>query len=76
MIAGLSGTGNSHFTEGLTQGSTENGLPVSWFTLETLSAAIGSRRSTGPPHGPSHDLPRGPHRHRRHRPAARRGRRH
>ncbi|MFE5894807.1 ATP-binding protein [Streptomyces sp. NPDC056462] len=51
VIAGPSGTGKSHFTEGLAPAGIEKDLRVSWFTLETLNAAI-ARRSTGPPPAP------------------------
>lgn len=47
MIAGPSGTGKSHFTEGLAQAAIEKDLRVSWFTLETLSAAIGKSKVDG-----------------------------
>nr|WP_324611211.1 ATP-binding protein [Streptomyces sp. WM4235] len=42
-----SGTGKSHFTEGLAQAAIEKDLRVSWFTLETLSAAIGKSKVDG-----------------------------
>ncbi|MFE9559408.1 ATP-binding protein [Streptomyces sp. NPDC006703] len=35
VIAGASGTGKSHFTEGLAQAAIEKDLRVSWFTHET-----------------------------------------
>lgn len=47
MIAGPSGTGKSHFTEGLAQAAIEKDMRVSWFTLETLSAAIGKSKVDG-----------------------------
>jgi DNA replication protein DnaC len=47
VIAGPSGTGKSHFTEGLAQAAIEKDLRVSWFTLETLSAAIGKSKVDG-----------------------------
>ncbi|WP_203732578.1 ATP-binding protein [Streptomyces sp. SID12501] len=50
VIAGpliTSGTGKSHFTEGLAQAAIENDLRVSWFTLETLSAAIEKSKVDG-----------------------------
>jgi DNA replication protein DnaC len=47
VIAGPSGTGKSHFTEGLARAAIEKDLRVSWFTLETLSAAIGKSKVDG-----------------------------
>ncbi|WP_328974274.1 ATP-binding protein [Streptomyces canus] len=47
VIAGPPGTGKSHFTEGLAQAAIEKDLRVSWFTLETLSAAIGKSKVEG-----------------------------
>jgi DNA replication protein DnaC len=47
VIAGPSGTGKSHFTEGLAKAAIENDLRVSWFTLETLSTAIGKSKVDG-----------------------------
>lgn len=47
MIAGPSGTGKSHFTGGLAQTAIEKDLRVSWFTLETLSTAIGKSKADG-----------------------------
>lgn len=41
VITGPSGSGKSHFTEGLAQATIEKDLRVAWFTLETLAAAIG-----------------------------------
>ncbi|MFE5922331.1 ATP-binding protein [Streptomyces sp. NPDC056468] len=40
VIAGPSGTGKSHFTEGLAPAGIEKDLRMSWFTLETLNAAM------------------------------------
>ncbi|MFE2490367.1 ATP-binding protein [Streptomyces mirabilis] len=47
VIAGPSGTGKSHFTEGLAQAAIEKDLRVAWFTLETLSAAISKSKVDG-----------------------------
>ena len=41
VIAGPSGTGKSHLTEALAHAAIEKDLRVAWFTLETLTAAIG-----------------------------------
>lgn len=40
-IAGPSGTGKTHFIEAIAHAVINNGMRVSWFTLETLTAAIG-----------------------------------
>jgi len=40
-IAGPSGTGKTHFVEALAHKVIDAGMRVSWFTLETLTAAIG-----------------------------------
>ena len=40
-VAGPSGTGKTHFVEALAHGAINAGMRVSWFTLETLTAAIG-----------------------------------
>jgi DNA replication protein DnaC len=40
-IAGPSGTGKTHFVEALAHKVIDTGLRVSWFTLESLTAAIG-----------------------------------
>jgi DNA replication protein DnaC len=40
-IAGPSGTGKTHFVESLAHKVIDAGMRVSWFTLETLTAAIG-----------------------------------
>lgn len=47
VIAGPSGTGKSHFTEGLAHAAIEKELKVAWFSLETLSAAIGKSKVDG-----------------------------
>ncbi|MGW7132328.1 ATP-binding protein [Streptomyces bobili] len=41
------GTGKSRFTEGLAQAAIEKDPRVSWFTLNTLSAAIGKSKVDG-----------------------------
>ena len=40
-IAGPSGTGKTHFAEALAHQAIVTGMRVAWFTLETLTAAIG-----------------------------------
>jgi len=40
-IAGPSGTGKTHFLEAIAHAVIDAGMRVSWFTLETLTAAIG-----------------------------------
>ena len=40
-IAGPSGTGKTHFVEALAHKVIDDGMRVSWFTLESLTAAIG-----------------------------------
>jgi DNA replication protein DnaC len=40
VIAGPSGSGKSHFVEGLSHAAIEQDLRVAWFTLESLTAAI------------------------------------
>ena len=40
-VAGPSGTGKTHFVEALAHAVIDAGMRVSWFTLETLTAAIG-----------------------------------
>ncbi len=40
-IAGPSGTGKSHFAEALAHKAIDAGMRVAWFTLETLTAALG-----------------------------------
>jgi DNA replication protein DnaC len=44
VIAGPSGTGKSHFVEGLSHAAIEQDLRVAWFTLETLTTAIGKAK--------------------------------
>ncbi|MCT2588466.1 ATP-binding protein [Streptomyces sp. N2-109] len=41
-------TGKSHPTEGLAQTTAGKDLRVSWFTLETLSTAVGKSKADGP----------------------------
>jgi DNA replication protein DnaC len=40
-VAGPSGTGKTHFVEALADKVIDEGMRVSWFTLESLTAAIG-----------------------------------
>jgi DNA replication protein DnaC len=40
-VAGPSGTGKSHFAEALAHQAIDAGMRVAWFTLETLTAALG-----------------------------------
>lgn len=47
VIAGPSGTGKSHFAEGLAHAAIENDLKVAWFTLETLHAVIAKTKIDG-----------------------------
>jgi DNA replication protein DnaC len=47
VIAGASGTGKSHFTEGLAHAAIEKDLRVAWFTLETLTTTIGKAKVDG-----------------------------
>ena len=44
---GPSGTGKSHLTEALAHAAIEKDLRVAWFTLETLTAAIGKAKADG-----------------------------
>ena len=53
VIAGPSGTGKSHLVEALAHAAIEKDLRVAWFTLETLTAAIGGPRPTDRSPGPS-----------------------
>ena len=46
-VAGPSGTGKSHFVEALAHSAIENDMRVSWFTLETLTAAVGKAKVDG-----------------------------
>jgi DNA replication protein DnaC len=47
VIAGPSGTGKSHFAEGLAHAAIEKDLRVAWFTLETLTATISKSKVDG-----------------------------
>jgi DNA replication protein DnaC len=46
-VAGPSGTGKSHFVEALAHNAIEADLRVAWFTLETLTTAIGRAKADG-----------------------------
>jgi DNA replication protein DnaC len=46
-VAGPSGTGKSHFVEALAHTAIEADLRVTWFTLETLSTAVGRAKADG-----------------------------
>lgn len=46
-LAGPSGTGKSHFVEALGHAAIENDMRVAWFTLETLTAAVGKAKVDG-----------------------------
>jgi DNA replication protein DnaC len=46
-VAGPSGTGKSHFVEALAHAAIENDLRVAWFTLETLTTAVGKAKVDG-----------------------------
>jgi DNA replication protein DnaC len=39
------GTGKSHFVEALGHAAIDNGLRVSWFTLESLTATLGRAKA-------------------------------
>nr|WP_245592682.1 ATP-binding protein [Actinomadura rifamycini] len=45
VISGPSGTGKTHFLEALCHLAIDHDLTVSWFTLETLAAAIGRAKA-------------------------------
>jgi DNA replication protein DnaC len=45
--AGPSGTGKSHFVEALAHAAIEADLRVAWFTLETLTTAVGKAKVDG-----------------------------
>ena len=47
VISGPSGTGKSHFTEGLAHAAIEKDLKVAWFTLETLEATLARTKVDG-----------------------------
>ena len=40
-----SGTGKSHFAEAIAHAAIENDLRVAWYTLESLTAAIGRAKA-------------------------------
>lgn len=46
-VAGPSGTGKSHFVEALAHAAIENDMRVSWFTLESLTVAVGKAKVDG-----------------------------
>ena len=46
-VAGPSGTGKSHFVEGLSHAAIEQDLKVAWFTLESLTTTIGKAKVDG-----------------------------
>jgi DNA replication protein DnaC len=47
VVAGPSGTGKSHFVEGLSHAAIEQDLRVAWFTLESLTTTIGKAKVDG-----------------------------
>jgi DNA replication protein DnaC len=47
VLAGPSGTGKTHYLEGLAGAAIEAGLRVSWFSLESLTATIGRAKVDG-----------------------------
>jgi DNA replication protein DnaC len=47
VITGASGTGKSHFVEGLAHAAIEKDLRVAWFTLESLTTTIGKSKVDG-----------------------------
>ncbi len=47
VFAGPSGTGKTHFVEGLAAAAIEAGLRVAWFSLESLTATLGRARVDG-----------------------------
>jgi len=47
VLAGPSGTGKTHFVEGLAGAAIEAGRRVAWFSLESLTATIGRARVDG-----------------------------
>jgi DNA replication protein DnaC len=46
-VAGPSGTGKSHFVEALAHNAIEADLRIAWFTLETLTTAVGRAKADG-----------------------------
>ena len=47
VVSGPSGTGKSHFIEGLAAAAIESDMRVAWFTLETLTQTIGKAKVDG-----------------------------
>ena len=47
VLAGPSGTGKTHYLEGLAGAAIEAGLRVAWFSLESLTATIGRAKVDG-----------------------------
>jgi DNA replication protein DnaC len=47
VLAGPSGTGKTHYLEGLAGAAIEAGLRVAWFSLESLTATIGRSKVDG-----------------------------
>ncbi|MGH2467455.1 MAG: IS21-like element helper ATPase IstB [Candidatus Dormibacteraceae bacterium] len=47
ILAGPSGTGKTHFVEGLASAAIEAGRRVAWFSLESLTATLGRARVDG-----------------------------
>jgi len=47
VVSGPSGTGKSHFVEGLAHAAIEADLRVAWFTLETLTQTVGKAKVDG-----------------------------
>ena len=47
VVSGPSGTGKSHFTEGLAHAAIENDLRAAWFTLETLETTLARTKIDG-----------------------------
>lgn len=46
-VAGPSGTGKGHFVEALAHAAIENDMRVAWFTMETLTTAVGKAKVDG-----------------------------
>lgn len=53
VIAGPSGSGKSHFVEGLSHAAIEQDLRVAWFTLESLTATASIPEHPAPTTEPS-----------------------
>jgi DNA replication protein DnaC len=47
VLTGASGTGKSHFVEGLAHAAIDKDLRVAWFTLETLTATLDKSKVDG-----------------------------